>query len=88
MCRALHICNIYNMTYAKDCLFPIITLLFSIVKRIDMVWYDDEDLSELAEREGGEVTTPYSADSRLSFDELNHFCLDHHPEIGPPPTPS
>ena len=81
MCRALHIRNICNMTYTKDCLFPIISLLFPLVKRIDIVRSDDNDLSELVEREGGAVTTPYSVDSVHSFDELNRFCLDQHPEI-------
>ena len=81
MCRALYIRNICNMTYAQDCLVPIITLLFSMVKRIDIVRSDDADLSELVEREGGEVTTPYSADSPLSFEDINRFCLDQHPEI-------
>ena len=81
MCRALHIRNICNMTYAQDCLVPIITLLFSMVKRIDIVRSDDADLSELVEREGGEVTTPYSADLPLSFEDINRFFLDQHPEI-------
>ena len=69
----------YN--YCQVCIFPIITLLFSIVQRIDIVCSDDNNLTELVEREDGRVTTPYSEDSHHSFANLNHFCLDLHPEI-------
>ena len=55
--------------------------MFPIVEKIACVRSDDNDLSELVEREGGVVTTPYLEDSLHSFEELNRFCLDLHPEI-------
>ena len=69
------------MTYTADCLFPILTLVFPVIKRIDIVRSDDEDLEVLVREMGGRITTPFSEDDVFSFGDLNRFCLDNHPEI-------
>ena len=81
MCSARHIRNICNMTYTADCLFPILTLVFPVIKRIDIVRSDDEDFEVLVGEMGGRITTPFSEDDVFSFGDLNRFCLDNHPEI-------
>ena len=59
MYSARHIRNICNMTYTADCFFPILTLVFPVIKRIDIVRSDDEDLEDLVGEMGGRITTPF-----------------------------
>ena len=42
---------------------------------------DDDDLEELVRGMGGRITTPFGLDVSSTFADLNHLCLDLHPEI-------
>ena len=81
MCSTSHIRNICNSTYSHDCLFPVLSLVFPVITRIDVVRSDDDDLEELVRGMGGRITTPFGLDVSSTFADLNHLCLDLHPEI-------
>ena len=53
MCSARHIRNICNSTYTADILFPILTRVFPVITRIDVVRTDDADFGQLVEGLGG-----------------------------------
>ena len=78
---ARHMRKIYNQKYANEFIDPIMHLVLPVVRKVLVVRSDNSDLEALVWGKNGRVSTPFTITDRMSFHQLNKFCLDLHPEI-------
>ena len=81
LCAARHMRNICNQKYVDECIGPIMRLVFPVIQTVLAVLSDDSDLEALVRQKNGRVTTPFGIHDKMTFHQLNKFCLDLHPEI-------